>query len=568
MNPMTAKPYWTNRAASLYIADARAIPLPDNSVHCVVTSPPYYGLRNYGLQEWKGGDPECDHLTRVKNINGHACLSCDATSEDAGIGNEPTLWEYIDAVVEVFREVWRVLRDDGTCWVNLGDSYANDGKWGGVTGGKHPQGLHGRTGVGRSKVRTGLKPKSLMMAPARIAIALQDDGWVVRQRVIWHKTRNTPEAALDRPVSANEDIYLLAKSCEPTFWTHRDRAGTRSEPEPDYRWTDVTSGKEYQEEPEDYSQEMVECPDCLGEGELEIQSSQPSLFENLMPETMPCSRCNHRDAEQARVHQEVAENQPVEADTTTSTTHFAVRQTPVNSGPSDISQDGRGKKPPSPQEQQDQDRTLPKAPRGLLPNIRRKTGGGRSGRGANLRNVWTIAPQPYRRSPLRQHSPRRYPGSQCVLAGTSEHGVCARCQARPGYPGDFQEIRAPGETSPPREESRAAPGQKPTADGNQLGRNPQGLHPHSRDTGLAPHMRLPGGGDTPGNRPGPLRRLRHHPGRGGEARQKKRRARPQRGVPETGNAANRAVTKVPSEPTYQAGVILRSGRTQVADEEE
>ena len=300
-------PHWTNGTATLYRADARTIPLPDNSVHCVVTSPPYFGLRNYGLTNWTGGDPDCLHSPGPEKAANEQpkqpvqCKQCRARKEDLGIGNESTLQEYVDSVVQVFREIWRVLRDDGTCWVNLGDSYANDGKWGGATGGRHAQGLHGRTGVGRTKTRTGLKPKNLMMAPARIAIALQDDGWVVRQRVIWHKTRNTPEAVEDRPVSTNEDIYFLAKSCDPLFWTHRELPGTRTEPEPDYRWTDMITGVEYNREPADYSSsetgELVECPDCLGQGEMDARETQIALFDDIIPETIPCHRCNHQDAE-------------------------------------------------------------------------------------------------------------------------------------------------------------------------------------------------------------------------------------------------------------------------------
>ena len=465
MKPITTKPHWTNGAASLYVADARAIPLPDNSVHCVVTSPPYYGLRNYGLQEWRGGDPECNHPTQVKNINGHVCLRCEAIREDAGIGNEPTLWEYIDAIVEVFREVWRVLRDDGICWVNLGDSYANDGKWGGTTGGKHAQGLHGKTGVGRSKVRTGLKPKNLMMAPARIAIALQDEGWVVRQRVIWNKTRNTPEAVEDRPVSANEDIYLLAKSCENLFWTHRELPGRRSEPEPDYRWIDLVTGSEYDQEPPDFSEEMAECPNCLGTGELEIREAQISLFGDLPAETAPCPWCNHRDAEHPGYikrwrRTNLWKGHDYFYDS------FAVRQ-PVNSGPSDIRkmEEGRNRLP---RRNKTQIEPYPNA-QGLLPNIRRKRAVGDPG-GANLRNVWTIAPQPYRGAHFAAF-PEEIP-RKCVLAGTSEHGVCARCQA-PWVRVISKKFVLQGDVSPQRG-IKGSLGQKPTADGNNWDGTPRG----------------------------------------------------------------------------------------------
>ena len=146
------EPFWTNGIATLYQADARALPLADQSVHCCVTSPPYYGLRDYSLGQWEGGDPECDHLRLASDRqkpheltdrmadtaayggdapepwpNG-ACGKCGATQQPAGIGLEPTLGEWLDNIVAVGREVWRVLRDDGTWFLNLGDSYAGSGK--------------------------------------------------------------------------------------------------------------------------------------------------------------------------------------------------------------------------------------------------------------------------------------------------------------------------------------------------------------------------------------------------------------------------------------------------------
>lgn len=120
-------------------ADARRLPLVDGCVNCVVTSPPYFGLRDYG--------------------------SADQ------IGLEPTPDAYVASIVDVFAEAWRVLRDDGTAWLNLGDSYANDGKWGGHTGGKHVAALHGSP-IGRNKRYTGLKPKDLIGIPWRVAFAL------------------------------------------------------------------------------------------------------------------------------------------------------------------------------------------------------------------------------------------------------------------------------------------------------------------------------------------------------------------------------------------------------------
>lgn len=153
--------------------------LPDESVHCVVTSPPYFGLRDYGV--------------------------------DGQIGLEPTPAEFVAVMVEVFREVRRVLRKDGTLWLNLGDSYANDGKWGGHTGGKHVKALH-CSPIGRNKRYTGLKPKDRVMIPARVAIALQDDGWWLRDEIVWQKPNPMPSSVKDRTTPAHEMVYLLTRS--------------------------------------------------------------------------------------------------------------------------------------------------------------------------------------------------------------------------------------------------------------------------------------------------------------------------------------------------------------------
>lgn len=150
-------------------------------MHCCVTSPPYWGLRDYGV----GGQ----------------------------IGLETTPDEFLEQMVSVFRDVRRVLRDDGTLWLNLGDSYANDGKFGGKTGGK--QAYLDEASLlrnGREKRVTGLKPKDMVGIPWRTAFALQADGWYLRRDIIWHKLNPLPESVRDRPSTAHEYLFLLSKS--------------------------------------------------------------------------------------------------------------------------------------------------------------------------------------------------------------------------------------------------------------------------------------------------------------------------------------------------------------------
>lgn len=158
--------------------------LRDESVHCIVTSPPYFGLRDYGV--------------------------------DGQMGLEQTPDEFIAGMVAVFHECRRVLRDDGTLWLNIGDSYANDGKWGGHTGGKHAAVLHASP-IGRNKRYTGLKPKDLIGIPWMLVFALRADGWYLRQDIIWSKPNPMPESVGDRCTKAHEYLFLLSKSARYYF---------------------------------------------------------------------------------------------------------------------------------------------------------------------------------------------------------------------------------------------------------------------------------------------------------------------------------------------------------------
>lgn len=154
--------------------------LPCASVHTCVTSPPYYGLRDYG--------------------------------QDGQIGLEPTPDEFVEALVRVFREVRRVLRDDGTVWLNLGDSYASGGRtW------RAPNKNGMRSGANADRVDhrpadpEGVKQKDLLGIPWMVAFALRADGWYLRQDIIWHKPNPMPESVRDRCTKAHEYVFLLSK---------------------------------------------------------------------------------------------------------------------------------------------------------------------------------------------------------------------------------------------------------------------------------------------------------------------------------------------------------------------
>jgi hypothetical protein len=136
------------------------------------------------------------------------------------LGSENTPDAFIERLVCVFREVRRVLRSDGVAWLNIGDSYAQDTKWGGSTGGKHSVGLHGTTGIGRQRTTSGLPGKNQMLIPFRLAIALQCDGWWVRSTIIWSKPNPMPASVTDRPTDSHEYIFLLTKSAD--YWYDQD----------------------------------------------------------------------------------------------------------------------------------------------------------------------------------------------------------------------------------------------------------------------------------------------------------------------------------------------------------
>ncbi len=201
--------------------------LPDESVHCVVTSPPYWGLRDYGTGTWSGGDDAHQHVgvnLRTADVGGpkqqtkrgsigvrSGDCACGAVRTDNQIGLEPTPEEYVATMVGVFREVRRVLRRDGTLWLNLGDSYATSPK------GNPGDGMNGRR-FGASEHSydkrniPGLKPKDLVGIPWRVAFALQADGWYLRSDIIWSKPNPMPESVTDRPTKSHEYLFLLTRS--------------------------------------------------------------------------------------------------------------------------------------------------------------------------------------------------------------------------------------------------------------------------------------------------------------------------------------------------------------------
>ena len=229
--------------------------LPSDSVDCCVTSPPYYALRDYGTGHWEGGDPNCPHYRTSKyseaTATGHkammdngspvgdaiyksVCPLCGAIRVDEQIGLEETPEEYIEKLTNVFREVRRVLKPGGTCWINIGDSY-----WGSGSRGFD----FGNTITEKSKIQAGskgtidlsnvpalkgnagsYKDKDLIGIPWMLAFALRADGWYLRQDIIWAKTNCMPESVTDRCTKSHEYIFLLTK--QPHYFYNADAIRT------------------------------------------------------------------------------------------------------------------------------------------------------------------------------------------------------------------------------------------------------------------------------------------------------------------------------------------------------
>jgi DNA modification methylase len=227
--------------------DARRIPLKDASVHVCCTSPPYWNLRDYGTGQWVGGEAGCDHSTprsrgddiRPGDKQGTSagsrpntlpsCPRCGAVRVDQQIGMEkvhdclawarqepPCAACWVCSMRAVFAEVHRVMRPEAPLWLNCGDAYAGS-PVSGFRGGHNPSignhGISNRNGIGAV---AGLKPKNLLGLPWRLALALQQDGFILRSEIIWHKLNPMPESVQDRPTRAHEQVFLFSKQAK--YW--------------------------------------------------------------------------------------------------------------------------------------------------------------------------------------------------------------------------------------------------------------------------------------------------------------------------------------------------------------
>lgn len=353
----------------------RIADIPDRSVHTIVTSPPYFGLRDYGVE--------------------------------GQIGLEPSLNEFIDAMVMVGRELWRVLRDDGTFWLNIGDSYAGAGTTGGtesydgrddrqarmfrkskrtdngeeITGGHPGRRTRDSGGSAGYYVDAPVPAKNLLMVPARLALALQDDGWILRSDIIWHKPNPMPESVTDRPTSSHEHIYLFSKS---RFYY--------------------------------YDADAVRQPAITGHNPYGFRNETgPYLnhesFQNSRPTKAPTG---WQQGATGKRHNTIEHNTPALRSPGLHSAYSPPGQTP-HMGARRAGNDTK------------HNRGHAKPHQGFDDDWDQRTRDEQIMYGANLRNVWSIATHPFRGAHFATFPPEL--PKRCILAGTSAVGVCPACGA-------------------------------------------------------------------------------------------------------------------------------------------
>ena len=226
--------YWEPAKGILYNGEALEVlkTLPDESVNCVITSPPYWGLRDYGTAEWEGGDKNCNHFRDSKHSDkcntGHknkelvvgdaiykdVCKKCGAKRIDKQLGLEKTFQEYIIKLCNIFDEVKRILKKDGTVWVVIGDTYS-----GSMCGSNDYTSSERGKSENYKKMYRGQKPgktylpdKCLCLIPERFAIEMCNRGWILRNKNIWHKANCMPSSVKDRFTVDYEEVFFFVKS--------------------------------------------------------------------------------------------------------------------------------------------------------------------------------------------------------------------------------------------------------------------------------------------------------------------------------------------------------------------
>ena len=439
--------YWQDNHRVLFNSDARHMEeLDDESIQMCVTSPPYWGLRKYSGEQGLVWDREngCQHEWELKDkknpldrggkgqfdggaigtnmgieitmlpVTSGFCSLCGAWKGQLGL--EPTPELYISHLVGIFQEVKRVLRKDGVCFLNIGDSYAG----GGGNSSKYksgPNGIDNRQNCRPNNVVTnrfdkwnsgtprsiqvshdtpkasykGLKPKDLCLIPFRLAIALQEDGWWIRSDIIWSKNNPMPESVTDRPTNAHEHILMLAKSSQSQYWTHRDGSGARVKPKADYRWVNQLTSEEMDTPPDDWKVKIA-CPQCEATGRISVHLGLDVWQDK------ECDMCHGKKETQLWKRINLWRGHAYYWDAE------AVRE-PI---------------------------AYPEPRWGLNPKYDEQQGGlskynGSEHSGRNIRDVWEIPTQSFSGAHFATFPEKLV--ETCIKAATSEYGCCSKCGA-------------------------------------------------------------------------------------------------------------------------------------------
>lgn len=347
---------------------------------------------------------------------------CECGSWRGCLGQEPQPELFVEHLVEIFKEVRRVLRDDGVLWLNLGSTMWDSGGAGGdyADGGiraGQPTWKQGQRQVDRNQqskrtdrqVGGRWKPKDLVPIPWLAALALQADGWYLRSEIIWAKLSAMPQSVRDRPTSAHEQILLFAKSGDSLYWTHRDQPGTRQRPEPDYRWINVSTGEERDTAPEGWTSKTR--PRVWRR--INLWTGHDYFYDRFgyaEPSTgqRGAAADFRRQTKETTVPGQAALQHRIERDATTDTGTRQVRDFWVDDG---------GKQAEVGNRQYT----------GFNARWDAAEANGQTPTAANLRDFWLLGPEPLREAhyaAFPTEIPRR-----TILLGTSGKGVCGACGA-------------------------------------------------------------------------------------------------------------------------------------------
>src|SRR3989344_1729485 len=380
------EPYWSNQYSTLYLSDSRNIPIPDNSIHCAVTSPPYYGLRHYKLEPsiW-GGDPSCQHYFLPPE---NQFCSCGAWC--GFLGQEPYPELYVEHIVLICREVKRVLRKDGVFWFNIGDSFSTNGS------GSRPDKKRNDPTPPASPYRGNLEAGNIIGIPWLTAFALQKDGWILRSPIIWQKSSAIPE------------------SLDGWRWEHCRIKNSESNEIPDnleHKWKDCPG-----------------CEKCLkNNGYVLRQGSwRPTMSHEFI--FMLTKEMNYYSDREAVKEIAVYSMKHKGARKQGGPKAIQLSETDNRRMPMGISI-GEDKRNPRSVINESEDNNIwrwlsskfsPEEINNLLIEYQQDTGA--------LSDIWKINPQPYKGDHFAAF-PERLP-DLCIKASTSEKGVCPSCGAQ------------------------------------------------------------------------------------------------------------------------------------------